>query len=95
MIVAFGLAPPHDSQKLKGYDVYRRADVGEYRIVVSDPTPLFEKYKSLPFAVSSVINDQLPRGVSSQGVTYSNGLAHDGIEPKASFSIMSHSNNRL
>ena len=24
---------PHDSQKLKGYDVYRRADVGEYRIV--------------------------------------------------------------
>jgi mRNA interferase RelE/StbE len=24
---------PHDSQKLKGYEVYRRADVGEYRIV--------------------------------------------------------------
>lgn len=24
---------PHDSQKLKGYDKYRRADIGEYRIV--------------------------------------------------------------
>ncbi len=24
---------PQDSQKLKGYDVYRRTDVGEYRIV--------------------------------------------------------------
>ena len=24
---------PHDSSKLKGYDQYRRADIGEYRIV--------------------------------------------------------------
>ncbi len=24
---------PHDSSKLKGYEQYRRADVGEYRIV--------------------------------------------------------------
>lgn len=24
---------PHDSQKLKGYEQFRRADIGEYRIV--------------------------------------------------------------
>lgn len=24
---------PHDSTKLKGYEYYRRADIGEYRIV--------------------------------------------------------------
>lgn len=24
---------PHDSQKLKGHDYFRRADIGEYRIV--------------------------------------------------------------
>ena len=26
-------AEPHDSSKLKGYEHYRRADIGEYRIV--------------------------------------------------------------
>lgn len=24
---------PHDSQKLKGYEKYRRTDIGEYRVV--------------------------------------------------------------
>ncbi len=42
--------------------------------------------------MSSDINDQLPRGVNSEGVTFSNGLAHNNIKPIESFSKMSHSN---